>query len=195
MGGAPSQPTLNNLPKPDEGSDLHMLLLKEGFVFGEPLGERGITVRVTSKPDGWCLRNTSTSTYSDYVNMELISSTGLVIAEISGKFTSYDSYCRIQDVSTEGKVLDMSTGSIDSDGFFQDQRSLYQQQVKYYKALCRSCKGYESTRQEECNQAYAKLEETAKQHGFEFNVQQILLGNNPIAGAAEAMTSLATGTD
>jgi len=58
MGGAPSQPTIANLPKPKE-AELLAFLTDQGFVFGEPL-EGDMTYRVIT-PSGWCLRNISES--------------------------------------------------------------------------------------------------------------------------------------
>ncbi len=191
MGNAPSQPTMRNLPMPRQGSSLCSYLIKQGFVFGKPLhGE--LTYSVVS-PDGWCLRNISTSTYSDYVHLELIAPSGAVIASIGGKFTSYDSHCSMDDERDKNATVDLTKGSI-VNGFFFDDRAVFQTNVKAYKALCRSCEGH-SSKQEKCDAAYAALQKEATEHQFEFNVHRIVLGSDPVAGAAKAAVACASGLD
>jgi hypothetical protein len=189
MGNVPSQPTLHNLPKP-KSEDLLAFLTLHGFIFGEPL-DNGLTNQVTT-PTGWCLRNVSTSTYSDYVDMELIFG-DLVVATISGKFTSYDSHCSMWDEREKNKHIDLNQGQV-VDGFFVDKRSVFQNHIKRYKALCRSVQGY-SNKQEECDQAYDTLKKEAEQGGFDFVVERIELEKDPRVGGLTAMASLASGTD
>jgi hypothetical protein len=190
MGNVPSQPTLGNLPKPRD-EDLLNFLVAQGFVFAEPL-DNGLTHSVTS-PVEWCLLNVSESTYSDYVNLHLISPLGEVISSISGKFTSYDSHCHMYDMRREKKTVDLTKGKV-VNGFFQDDRAVYQSHIKEYKALCRRFQGYPE-KQGQCDQVYNILEQEAKDLAFEFNVHRIVLGSDPAVGGLQAMASLATGTD
>lgn len=178
MGNAASAIDTSNVPAP-ENQELLNFLLSQGF-------QRSADQKNLKAAANWVLRNTSTSTYSDHVSLELINPQGLIVATIRGKNTSYDYYMRVTDVRSEKQSVDLSTGKV-VDGFFMDAAALKQQAIKDYKSLCRSYQGYPE-KQGECDAAYSVLEQP---HA----VQRIVLHDNPIQGGLQAMASLHAGLD
>ncbi len=130
--------------------------------------------------------------------MALYDPSGTMIAFITGKFTSYDSYCYIRQrgANDNGDAkVDMRTGRVSHDGFFIDNYAIYREQIAAYKKLCRQYMGYAKLHQVECDAAYEALKTEAITYGFTFNVKHIALGDDPVKGGLQAMASLLTGLD
>jgi len=187
MGNTSTKPSPSNLPRPSKGSDLEHILDEAGFVF-EDAQELVCPVTI---PSGWTLRDVSTSSYSDYVSIELVNPLGIPIAHISGKFTSYDAHCQISSVERE--QIDMSTVTIE-DGWLLDKNTLYRRSVASYKAACRTHDGYPE-KQSECDKMYDALCKQAEQVPIPFVVERIILCDDPVKGAADAAFASVAGLD
>ena len=193
MGNVPCTPSLRNLPQPEADSKLANTLTQAGFVFVSTSSKQSVTTSVTS-PAGWFLRNTCSSTYSDHVDMQLCDPQGHVVAVISGKFTSYGSYCHMVEAEKD-VCIDMATGTIDADGWFVDAITTHQRKVKAYKAQCTHYLGYAHDQQAACDALFEALRAEASVLGIAFTVQRIALGDDPLKGGLKAMAAAASGVD
>lgn len=189
MGNVPRKPSPQNLPKPTPGSTLDNLMREAGFVFGE---DDKLTTNIKTFPEGWALRDVCRSTYSDYVDLQLIDPTGLPVAIIYGKFTSYDSHCSIAPIQ-DGERVDLSTCSI-VNHWLVDANSAYRSAVNRYKTACRQLDGYPD-HQAECDHLYEEMKAFAARVPIDCPVQRIILGNDPTKGTLDAVAATQMGTD
>ncbi len=181
MGNQPATPSPTNLPVPRDAK-LKALLDEAGFVFGEPVDRFTVTVKI---PVGWSLRDTSPR--YDLVDMDLYDPLGKKVAIIWGTCKGYgdDGY---QFQSYEGPLvmLDMTKCKINESGWVVDQEVVYNANVLSYESRCSGYQGYPE-RQAECDELYNKLKTDAEAAGISFVIPRIILHNNKMRGASDAM--------